>query len=164
MKLIWVAALLTLCCALVGCGTLSDAASGVREKIAARNEPRVKTFTGTPRVVFEAVKIAADQMGYRMTHGGPAQGKYEGVSAVGPGEASGSARQVSIKVTLHATLDETGTDVSVRFAEILEDNPNGRGLATETTMQDTPLYEVFFRHIREALGQRETAQPVAPRS
>lgn len=162
MKPTLVLALVLCCLAAGGCESLSDATSSVREKFAARNEPRTKTFSAPPRVVFDAVRAAADHMGYRMTRGGPAQGEYEGVSGVGPGESVGSARQVGIKVRLHGTLDGTGTDVSVRFTEIVESNSSGRGLATEATMRDTPLYEVFFRNVQQTLGARPTAQPVQP--
>jgi hypothetical protein len=161
MKLTLVLALLVGVFAVTGCDSLSDATTSVREKFTARNEPRTKTFSAPPRVVFDAVKTAATNMGYRMTRGGPNQGEFEGVSGVGPGESSGSARQVGIKVRLHETLDETGTDVSVRFTEILEsDSSNRMGMATESTMRDTPLYEVFFRHVQEALDARPTAKPI----
>lgn len=146
-----------------GCDTLSDATDSVRERFAGKVESRTRTFSAPPRVVFEAVKAAAGNMGYRQTHGGPAQGEFEGIGAVGAGDTAGSARQIGVKVRLHATLDETGTEVSVRFTEILEaDSSNRMGMATETTMNDTPLYEVFFRNIQQALGTRATAQPVQP--
>lgn len=165
MKLTSLLALLVACVAFTGCESLSDATSGVREKFAARNEPRTKTFSGPPRVVFEAVRAAANGMGYRMTRGGPAQGEFEGISGVDVGDTAGSARQVGIKVRLHATLDGNDTEVSVRFTEILEQNAGGgRGLATETTMRDTPLYEVYFRRVQQALGTRPSAQPVQPAS
>ncbi len=150
---------------LAGCDSLSDATSSVRDRFTGGNEPRTKNYSAPSRVVFEAVKQAASRMGYRMTHGGPAQGQFQGVSGVDAGPSAGSARQVGIFVRLHATLDGTGTDVSVRFTEILEsDSSNRMGMATETTMRDTPLYEVFFRTVQQALDTRPTAQPVAPRS
>lgn len=163
MKLSPVAVLLALaaCLFLSGCDTLDDATQNLRDKFSAREEPRTKTFTGSPRTVYEAVRVAATNMGYTFTHGGPAQGEFDAVSGVQPGETSGSARQVGMKVRLHATLDETGTEVSVRFTEIVEaDSSNQMGMATETTMHDTPLYEVFFRQVQEALGARPSAQPV----
>lgn len=149
--------------ALAGCESFSDATSSVREKFAARNEPRTKTFSAPPRVVFEAVRLAASNMGYRQTAGGAAQGSFEGIGGIDQGESARSSRQVGIKVRIHGALDGAGSDVSVRFTEILEsDSSNRMGMATETTMQDTPLYEVFFRHVQEALGARATAAPVAP--
>jgi hypothetical protein len=42
--------------------------------------------------------------------------------------------------------------VSVSFGEIIEDNSlNAPGMATETPLKDTPLYEVFFRNVDKAL-------------
>lgn len=161
MKIRAVVLLLAASVAFSGCDSISDATSSVREKLEARNQPRVKTVNGTPRVVFDAVKLAASNMGYRQTRGGPAQGEYEGVSTVDIGEAAGRARQVSLKVRLHATLDGANTEVSVRFTEILEsDSSNRMGMATETMMKDTPLYEVFFRNVQQALSTRPSAAPV----
>ncbi len=161
MKTILALCLIVAAVAFSGCDTLSDASDSVREKFASRAEPRTKTFTAPPRVVFDAVKAAASSMGYRQLHGGPAQGDYEGVNAVDIGDSAGSARQVGLKVRLHGTLDGTGTDVSVRFTEILEaDSSNRMGMATETTMKDTPLYEVFFRNVQQALNTRPAAAPV----
>ena len=37
---------------------------------------------------------------------------------------------------------------------------SGRGMGTETAMKDTPLYEVFFRNVQQALDARPTAAPV----
>ncbi|HVU32000.1 MAG TPA: hypothetical protein VHE61_01100 [Opitutaceae bacterium] len=149
---------------LSGCDSLSDATLDMRERFSSHEqEPRSKTFSATPRVTYEAVRAAANNMGYRFVRGGPAQGIFEAVNDVSQGDTAGTARQVSMKVRLHATLDETGTEVSVRFSEILEsDSSNQMGMATETTMRDTPLYEVFFRNIQQALGARPTAQPVQP--
>lgn len=158
-------ALLMACSVLgfAGCDTLDDASASVRDRFAARAEPKSKTFSAGPRPTFEAVKAAAASMGYRMTRGGAAQGVYEGVSGVMSGETRDSARQVGLKVRLRGTLDDTNTEVSVRFTEMLESNSgSGRGMTTETTMRDTPLYEVFFRNVQQALGGRESAKSVAP--
>ena len=154
---------LTASLALSGCESLSDAATSVREKFSPQNETRTKTFSAPPRVVWEAVHQAAGVMGYRQTAGGAAQGSYEGISGVDQGEVARSSRQVGVKVRIHATLDGTSSEVSVRFTEILEsDSSNRMGMATETTMRDTPLYEVFFRRVQEALGSRASAAPVVP--
>jgi hypothetical protein len=162
MKPTLVFALLVACLAFAGCESLSDAADNVRDRFAAKSEPRTKTISGTSRAVFDAVKLAASNMGYRQTAGGPAQGEYDGISSVGVGDTAGSSRQVRLKVRLHATLDGTGTEVSVRFSEILEaDSSNRMGMATETTMKDTPLYEVLFRNVQQSMGMRPSAAPAA---
>jgi hypothetical protein len=161
MKSPVVVVLLAACLALTGCEALSDASDSVREKFAARNEPRTRTFSASQRVVFDAVKIAASTMGFRQTRGGAAQGEFEGVSAVDTGAAAGSARQVSVHVRLREASDGSTTDVSVRFSEILEaDSSRQMGMATETTMKDTPLYESFFRNVQQSLGSRPSAAPI----
>lgn len=158
---LWV--LLVASLALAGCESLSDATSSVREKLAARDEPKVRTFSAPPRVTYDAVKQAATRMGYRFVRGGPAQGEFDGVSGLGQGEVGANARQVGVKVRLHATLDGTGTDMSVRFTEIVESDSRSRlGMATETTMLDTPLYEILFRNVQQALDERASAPPAQP--
>ena len=148
------------CCLLVvallgvaGCESVSNATGAVRSRIAARETPHVKTFAATSRATYDAVRAAATQMGYRFVRGGPAQGEFEAVSNVRPGETHGSARQLSMKVRLENSL-EGGTQVSVKITEIIEaDSSNRAGQATETPLRDTPQYEVFFRRVGEALGK-----------
>lgn len=138
---------------LAGCESISDATTTVREKIAAREAPKSKTFAADTRVAYEAVKTAATQMGYRFIRGGPAQGEYEAVSGVGSGERMGTARQLSLKVKLERSLDG-GTVISARITEILEaDSSNRAGMATETPLRDTPQYEVFFERVGQVLGK-----------
>ena len=136
-----------------GCESISDATSGMRERVAARSAPQTRTFQATQRATYDAVRGAATEMGYRFVRGGPAQGEFEAISRVASGETQGSARQVGMKVSLRATLDGKGTDVAVRLTEILEaDSSNRAGQATETPLRDTPQYDVFFRRVGQALG------------
>jgi hypothetical protein len=138
---------------LAGCESLSDATHGVRDRIAAREAPKVKTFAAEPRATYDAVKTAATQMGYRFVRGGPAQGEFEAVSAVGMGDRVGSARQLTMKVRLEKAL-EGGTKVSINLTEIIEsDSSNRPGLATGTPLRDTPQYEVFFERVGQVLGE-----------
>ena len=161
MKIVLLLAAIFACSVLSGCDSLADASQSVREKFSPPQAIRAKTLSAPQRVVYEAVKSAAATMGFRQTRGGPAQGEFEAVGGVGAGESLGSARQVALVVQLRSTLEDNETIVSVRFTEILEDNASSRrGMATETTMKDTPLYEVFFRNVQQALGARNTAQPV----
>jgi hypothetical protein len=135
-----------------GCESVSDATTGVRERIAAREAPKVKTFNADSRVAYEAVRAAATQMGYRFVRGGPAQGEFEAMTRVGQGEASGTARQLAMKVRLEHALDG-GTQISIRITEILEaDSTNRAGQATETPLRDTPQYDTFFRRVQQNLG------------
>jgi hypothetical protein len=139
---------------LSGCDSLSDATLNVREKFAAREEGRTKNFPVPSRVAYEAVRVAANQMGYRFLRGGAAQGELEAVNGVSSGDSLRSARQISMKVRLHAA-DEKSTDVTLRLTEVLEGDSSGRaGQATESPLRDTPQYEVFFREVQKALDAR----------
>ena len=136
-----------------GCGSLSDATNNVREKFGTRDAAMVRNFEADSRRTYEAVRSAATNMGYRFIRGGAAQGEFEAISGIARGETHGSARQISMKVTLRPTLDEKGTDVAVRLTEIIEaDSSNRAGQATETPLRDTPQYDVFFRRVGQALG------------
>lgn len=142
-----------LCIGVTGCQSVNDAASSMREKIGPRDPPHVRTYDAAPRATYNAVTIAAAQMGYRFVRGGPAQGEYEALSRLLSGDTQGSARQISMKVKLRPTLDGKGTEVTVRLTEIIEaDSTNRAGMATEAPLRDTPQYEVFLRRIQEALA------------
>jgi hypothetical protein len=137
--------------AVAGCGTVVDATNNVRERLAAREEGRSKSYATGVRAGYEAVRVAAGQMGYRVVRGRAAQGELQAVSSVASGEANRSSRQVSMYVRLSEN-GQGGADVRVRFTEILEiDSANRPGQATETPLRDTPQYEVFFRAMQQAL-------------
>ena len=141
---------------LSGCDSLSNTADRVREKLAERDEPQVRDYAAAPRVTYEAVRVAADQMGFRFLHGGPAQGLFDAVSGVGQGDVPNSARQISMKVRLHSTSDG-GTEVTVVLKEIREaDSANHAGTATETPLRDTPLYDTFLRSVQRALDAKKS--------
>lgn len=137
---------------LAGCESMSDATTSVREKFAERNAPQTRSYPAAQRPVFDAAKVAAEQMGYRITRSGASQGIVEAVSGVRLGDGGvGSSRQLSMKVKLDPSLDG-GTTVSVRITEISEsDSSNKAGLATERPLKDTPQYEVFFQRVDAAL-------------
>lgn len=146
---------LALACAVgfAGCESVADATSAVRERIAARDEAKLRSYAAVPRATYDAVRAVAADMGYRFVRGGPAQGEFEAVSGVRPGETHGSARQISMKVKLKATLDGAGTEVAVRLGEIIEsDSSNRAGQATEAPLRDTPQYDVFFQRVGRVLG------------
>lgn len=141
------------CLALAGCSTISDATSSVRDRLSAREEGRSKSYAAPVRAVYDAVRLAAGQMGYRVVRGGAAQGEVQAVSGVAAGDTNRSSRQVSMYVRLSEN-GQGGADVSVRFTEILEiDSANRPGQATETPLRDTPQYQVFFRAVQQALDQ-----------
>lgn len=139
------------CVGLAGCGTISDATSSVRDRLAARDEGRSKSYAAPVRTAYDAVRVAAGQMGYRVVRGGAARGEVQAVSSVASGEGNRSSRQVSLYVRL-VENGQGGTDINVRFTEILEiDSANRPGQATETPLRDTPQYQVFFRAVQQAL-------------
>jgi hypothetical protein len=92
-------------------------------------------------------------MGYRQSRGGPAQGEFEAVSAVAPGERHGTSRQILMKARVSAGLDGRSAILSVSLAEVLEDDSSNRpGLATRTALRDTPQYQVLFQRVSDILG------------
>lgn len=142
-----------------GCESMSEATTSVREKFAERNAPQTRSYPAAQRAVFDAAKVAAEQMGYRVTRSGASQGVLEAVSGVRLGDAGvGSSRQLSLKVKLDPALDG-GTTVAVRITEISEaDSSNKAGMAIERPLKDTPQYEVFFQRVDAAL-KAEPARP-----
>jgi len=149
--------LLPIVLALAGCDSLSDATQNVRAKIAARSEPRqVRDFSAPSRAAYEAVRTAAHAMGFQFLRGGAAQGEFEAVNSVAPGETSRSARQIAMKVRLHGDPDGATTEIGVLFTEIIEaDSTNRASLATETPLPDGPQYETFFREVQRALDAQK---------
>ena len=140
------------CCAmllLAACD--SGVGDSVRSALGSREAPRSRVFQADQKAAYEAARAAADSMGYRYVKGGPAQGELEELSGISSGDEVGSSRQITMRV--HLGPDASGgTSVSVSFGEIIEaDSATQPGMATETPMKDTPLYEVFFRKLQAAL-------------
>jgi hypothetical protein len=124
---------------------------GVREKFAAREQPRTHVYSAAPRATYEAARKAADQMGYRFVRGGPAQGELEAISGLATSDSLNTTRQISMRVKLNAT-PEGGTELSLLLKEITEsDSALRAGQATSTPLLDTPQYEVFFRTVQQVL-------------
>jgi hypothetical protein len=150
---------LAACCAaalLAGCAS-DDFPDSLHSVLGEREAPRSKAFAGDQKTVFAAAKSAVDQMGYRFVRGGPAEGRIDALSGISAGDDTGSSRQISMKVHMDYSPD-SGTTVTVAFSEILEaDSSNQPGMATESPMRDTPLYEVFFRNLQQALLAPPTA-------
>ena len=142
-----------LCCALAplaGCSSpLSD---NVQSALSPRQAPRSRAFQADQRATYLAARAVAAELGYTYVRGGPAEGQLDELSEITGGEDSGGSRQISLKVRL-SPADPSGTTVEVSFEEILESASNGAtpGQATETPLRDTPLYEVFFRDLGNAL-------------
>jgi hypothetical protein len=148
--------MLSLSAVLLGAALLAGCESGlpddVRSALGPRERPRTRTYPADQRAVYEAAKAAAGAMEFRFVRGGPAQGELEALGAISPGDEPGSSRQISMKVHLTPAA-ESGTDVEVSLTETIEEaSASEKGLATETPLRDTPLYEVFFRNLQTALS------------
>lgn len=136
---------------LAGCESGPKLPAAFRERISPTFRPHVVAAEQKP--AYEAARVALRKMNFKITSGGAAQGKIEAISELQPGEGPRSARQVSLSVKL-TPATAGGTEVSAMFFEILEDNFGKRdGMGTSTPMPDTPLYDVFFRHLDEALAK-----------
>ena len=123
-------------------------------------QPHIRAFPADPKATFAAARTALDQMGYRVTGGGPAQGRISALSDVSRGDWPGSSHQFSLQAEFHPTLDGSGTEVSVRMTEVIEDDSvNHQGQGTETALMDTPLVEVFFHGIQQNLPVQGSPPP-----
>ena len=110
-----------------------------------------RTFHSDPRSVYEAALVALAQMDFRVTGGGPAQGRIEAVSGLAKGDNLRGSRQISISIRINALGDDS--EVAAELKEIIEEDSNDRpGFATETKLRDTPYYSVFFDGVAQALG------------
>jgi hypothetical protein len=134
---------------LPGCAEVPDS---LRNRMPGGAQPRVRAFSADPKATFAAARAALDQMGYRFTGGGPAQGRLDAMSEISPGDWPGSSHQFKLQAEFHPALDASGTEVSVRMTEVIEsDSANHPGQGTETALMDTPLVEVFFHGIQQNL-------------
>jgi hypothetical protein len=138
-----------------GCASLSDATTSVREKLAAREQPRTHLYQAPQRATFEAARVAVEQMGFRIVRGGAAQGELDAVSGLSSSDTLRGSRQITLKLRLQSTLDG-GTEAALRLTEVIEGDSRGRaGQGTATPLRDTPLYEVFFRNVQVAIDARK---------
>jgi hypothetical protein len=141
---------------LAGCAS-DGLEESLHSALGAREAPRSQVFPAEQKATYEAARAAVAEMGYRIIHSGAAEGRIDALSGISSGDDTGSSRQLSLKVRLSPAA-ESGTEVTVSFSEILEnDTANQPGMATDTPLHDPALYEVFFRNLKQAL-----AAPSAP--
>lgn len=151
MKKIFVLCFAAAITVFAGCESMSDMKDGVRERFRARNEPKLRSFAADQRATYAAALSAAKQMGFRVTRGGPAQGKLEAISGLVTSDSLNSSRQIALKLAL-SSGSNGGTEMSLWLDEIIEaDSARRLGQGTSTPLRDTPLYEVFFRTVQQAL-------------
>lgn len=132
---------------LAGCDTVES----VRDRMAEGAPPQERIFAAEPKATYAAARAALISLGFKQTHGGPAEGTLDALSAIQPGDNPGGARQVSIHAELRAV--EGGTAVDVQMREIIEDDSEHHpGMATNSALRDTPMYEVYFHAIQAALA------------
>jgi hypothetical protein len=113
---------------------------------------KTRSFQADPRAVYEAARVALAQMEFRVTGGGPSQGRIEAVSGVSTRDSLQGARQITLSVRITA-LDDGGSEVSANFKEAIEQSSDWhQGFATETPLRDTPYSEVFFTGLAQALA------------
>jgi hypothetical protein len=131
---------------LAGCDTVES----VRDRVTQGAPPQERTFAAEPRAAYAAAQAALRSLGFTQTHGGPAEGTLDALSAIQPGDNPGGARQVSLHAEFRAV--DGGTAVDVLMKEIIEDDSEHHpGMATTTTLRDTPMYEVFFHALQAGL-------------
>ena len=135
----------------VGCRPLAEAVERTRDRLDPASKGRIQTFPAAARVVHEAARVAAMEMGYRIERSGAAQGLLDAVGRIESGAVSRRSRQLYLRVRLRPVAE--GTEVNVRITEVIEDDSTGRpGQATEAALRDTPQYQSFFRRIEELLA------------
>jgi hypothetical protein len=140
-----------LCLALAGCESVRDVTSSVRERVAGRSTPHTHLFAAESRALYAATRSAINDMGFNFVRGGPAQGEIDAISGLSSDNALRTTRQISMKVRLVTVSG--GTEARVTLSEVIEDDFNkGAGRGTESPLRDTPLYEVLFHHIEQALA------------
>jgi hypothetical protein len=151
LRLFWSLSLVVVAAGFSGCESMQDVSEAMRERFAVRNAGRSRVYQAEVRTVWAAARASVEALGFRFTRGGPATGVIEAVSALASDNNLRGSRQVSLKAQVSAS--GAGSQLNVRFTEIIEDNFNrGAGQATETPLKDTPLYEVFFREVEKTVG------------
>ena len=150
MKTLRLSAVCTAAALLWGCN--SDLQDEVRSALGPREAPRSQVFHADKRAAYEAVRATVEEMSFTFVRGGPAAGELEAMSGVTSGDEPRGSRQILMKVRL-SPAGESGTQVQVSLIETLEGDSTGQpGMATQTPLRDTPLYNVFFRDVQTALN------------
>lgn len=131
----------------------------VREEVRERISPQyqMKVVKVDQRTAYEAARKALRNMDYTFERGGPAQGI---IHAVGPMDTTpngpGTARQYWFDAKFTPSTEiEGATNVEILFSLLIEEDFNKRpGQGPLTPVRDSPLYEVFFNYLNQALAAR----------
>ncbi|MBW8782738.1 MAG: hypothetical protein JF599_12755 [Verrucomicrobia bacterium] len=154
MKTILLGLISFFCFALAGCDTVgTDFGTGVREKFTGPVY-RTQIETADARTTYEAARKAIAAMEFHFVRGGAAQGRIEALSGLSATDSLNGARQLAMTIKL--TPVAGGTEVAVLITEQVQDdfNKGPAGQAIETPLRDTPLYDVFFRNVSQALSAK----------
>jgi len=111
-----------------------------------------RVFQGDPRAVYDAAKVSLAKMDFRVTGGGPAAGRIEAVSGLSSDESLRSTRQITMSIRISDLGDGTCEVSAVLKEAIEEDSVERQGFVTQTTLRDTPYYEVFFNGLGQVLA------------
>jgi hypothetical protein len=149
---------LTACCAaLLLSGCQSEPLDELHIGLGAREAPKTRIFQAEERATYEAARAVITRMGYSIVKAGPAQGEIVALSDISHGDRQDGARQISLRVKLGPGPD-SGTEMELSLTEILSaDGSGSQGLATQTPLSDTPLYDDIFAKV-----ERELAAPKGP--
>lgn len=147
MKRFFLPVLMLAALALTGCGSAPGEVYG---RLGPAPETS-RTFQSDPRSVYDAALVSLARMEFRVTKGGPAQGRIEAVSGLSQRDNLRGSRQITISIRINALAD--GSEVSAELKEVIEEDSIDRpGFATETILRDTPYYSVFFDGVGQALA------------
>ena len=154
MKTSFAVVLTGLVLALAGCGSVgADFKTSVSEKFTGPTY-RTKVVTADGRAAYEAAKLAVEKLGFRVTGGGPAQGRIEALNQLSANDSLQGARQLALKVKL-SPLTTGGTELAMLITEQVQDDFNkGTGQVTETPLRESAIYEVFFRTVEQTLAAK----------
>ena len=101
--------------------------------------------------MFSAARKALDRINFRYQRGGAAQGRLFAIGRLSSGEDMRSSRQLTLDVRL--TEAAPGTEVSVLFSEIREDDFNKNpGMGTSAPLRNSALYDVYLDEIEQILA------------
>jgi len=111
-----------------------------------------RVFQGDLRAVYDAARASLAKMDFRVTGGGPAAGRIEAVSGLSSDESLRSTRQITMSIRI-SDLGDGSSEVNAVLKEAIEEDSRERqGFVTQTTLRDTPYYEVFFNGLGQALA------------
>ena len=131
---------------LAGCESGETLTEHISQRIAP--QPKVQTFEGEQRAVFEAAVAAVKSIDFRVTKAGAAQGLIQGISDVQGSDTVNAARQYTIEVRVRS-YEAKSTEVSV-LLRIQEESAAFSG-ATDLPLKDHRLYDSYFEAIQQAL-------------